>query len=748
MNTEGGITTSKHTTPNTMTATFPHFSQHDSMDCGPTCLRIIAKYYGKDIAIGKIRDWANTSKLGASLVGLTKAAEKMNMRSMASLVSYEQLQEEVPLPCVAHWQGKHFVVVYKIKNGYVYVSDPAYNRIKYKQSEFLAGFSGMSSERNANGFVVMLDPTPNFYQTEWADNKEKLGFGFLFKYLFQYKKYMAQIVIGLFAVGILNLIFPFLTQSIVDIGIRHQDINFIYLVLLAQLMVFLSRTGVDLIRSWLLVHISKRINISLLADYFTKLMRLPIAQFDSKMIGDFVQRIGDHERIERLLTSTSLNTIFSIFTVLIFGGVLGYYNLTILSVFIGFSVLYVGWVTLFLKKRREIDYRSFSQLSENQSKIYELLIGMREVKLNNAEQRKRWEWERLQAKMFKLSLNSLSIEQWQQGGSLFINELKNIVVTFYSAKLVLDGDITLGMMLAISYIIGQLNAPIAQFIELVIAGQDAKISLERLAEIHEKPDEDGDTGGAMDAPSVIQDLNLKNLTFRYDRNIPNYILKDLNLTLPAQKTTAIVGTSGSGKTTLLKVLLKFYDPETGQIDLGNTPLKNIGNSAWREKCGVVMQEGMLFSDTIAGNIALSADVIDYDRLAYAAKVANIQEFIERLPHGFHTKVGKDGIDMSTGQKQRLLIARAVYKNPDYIFFDEATSALDANNEKVIMQNLEAFFKGRTVVVVAHRLSTVKNADQIVVLERGEIIERGNHKELVDKRGAYYHLVKNQLELGQ
>ena len=731
-----------------MTTTFPHFTQHDSMDCGPTCLRIIAKYYGKEFPIGKIREWANTSKIGSSLIGLTKAAEKMNIRSLAVPVSYEQLENEVSLPCIAHWQGRHFVVVYKIKKGYVYVSDPAHNHIKYKQDEFMAGFSGMSSERNANGFVLMLDPTPDFYKTELGQKEQKLGFNFLVKYLFQYKKYISQLIVGLFAVGVLNLIFPFLTQSIVDVGIRHRDISFIYLVLFAQLMVFLSRTGVELIRSWLLIHISKRINISLLADYFMKLMRLPIAQFDSKMIGDFMQRIGDHERIERLLTSTSLNTVFSLFTVIIFGGVLGYYSPTILMMFLGFSALYVGWVTLFLKKRRDLDYRSFSQLSQNQSKVYELLIGMREIKLNNAERKKRWEWESLQAQLFKTTLNSLSVEQWQQGGSLFINELKNIVITFYSAKLVLDGDLTLGMMLSISYIIGQLNAPITQFIELIIAGQDAKISLERLAEIHDKPDEDDGEESKIELSSEIQNIELKKVDFRYDRNIPDFILKDLNLTIPARKTTAIVGTSGSGKTTLLKVLLKFYNTEQGTIELGNTNFKNLSSSSLRSKCGVVMQEGMLFSDTIAGNIALSSDTIDYDRLEYAAKIANIKEFIERLPHGFNTKIGKDGVDMSTGQKQRLLIARAVYKNPDYIFFDEATSALDANNEKVIMQNLEEFFKGRTVVVVAHRLSTVKNADQIVVLERGEIIEIGTHTELVKQRGAYFNLVKNQLELGK
>jgi ATP-binding cassette, subfamily B, bacterial len=580
-----------------MVKAFPHFRQHDVMDCGPTCLRIIAKHHGKDFSINKLRDWCNTSKIGSSLIGLVKAAEKMNMRSMPLAVDYEQLAQEVPLPCIAHWQGKHFVVVYKIKDGYVYVSDPAHKKMRYSQAEFSAGFSGIAHDRNANGFIVMLDPTANFYAENAAETEQKRGFRFLLKYLIQYKKYIFQLVIGLFAVGILNLIFPFLTQSIMDVGIKNQDIGFIYLVLFAQLMLFAGRTTIDLIRSWILMHISKRINISLLADYFMKLMRLPIAQFDSKMIGDFLQRIGDHEKIERLMTSTSLNTIFSLFTFLIFGSVLGYYSLSILSIFAVFSLLYIGWSILFLKRRRDLDYRTFSQMSENQSKTYELLIGMREIKLNNAERKKRWEWEAIQAKLFKTSLSGLSIQQWQQGGSLFINELKNIFITFYSAKLVLTGELSLGMMLAISYIIGQLNAPIAQFIELIMAGQSAKISLERLAEIHDKEDED--TGEAkVSPPSVIEDITINNLSFRYDKNMDDCILKDLNLVIPAQKTTAIVGTSGSGKTTLLKLLLKFYNTEKGDIFIGNTKFKDISSSAWREKCGVVMQEGMSLSVAI------------------------------------------------------------------------------------------------------------------------------------------------------
>lgn len=732
-----------------MAKAFPHFMQHDAMDCGPTCLRIVASHFGKQLPIAQIREWCNTNKLGSSLIGLTKGAEKMKLRSLPLSLTFEQLEKEAPLPCVAHWRGKHFVVVYKIKNNKVYVSDPAHGHIVYGKEEFLAGFSTMTKHLpEPTGFVLLLDPSPEFSIKDNTIAVPTLGLDFLWHYVKKYHSHLGQIIIGLLVASVLNLIFPFLTQSIVDVGIRQQNIGFIYLILFAQLMLFVSRTGIELIRNWLLMHISKRINVSLLADYFAKLMRLPIAQFDSKMIGDFIQRINDHERIEKLLTSTSLSSVFSLFTLVIFGAVLGYYSPSILFIFLIFSALYVGWMLIFLKKRRNLDYREFGQLSENQSKIYEILVGMREIKLNNAERKKRWEWEQIQARLFQTSLRGLAVGQWQQGGSLFINELKNIVITFYAAKLVLDGSITLGMMLAISYIIGQLNGPIMQFIELLISGQEAKISLERLAEIHQKQDEEEASERQMDIPEAIRDIQLEDVSFRYDRNSNEYVLKGVRMNIPAQKTTAIVGTSGSGKTTLLKLLLKFYDPEQGTIRLDDTPFNALSVQSWRERCGVVLQEGMLFSDTIAGNIALGSETIDTERLRYSAKVANIQEFINRLPHGFETKVGKDGIEMSTGQKQRLLIARAVYKNPDYIFFDEATSALDANNERTIMEHLESFFQGRTVVVVAHRLSTVKNADQIVVLERGAIIEQGTHTELVEKRGAYFNLVKNQLELGK
>jgi ATP-binding cassette, subfamily B, bacterial len=732
-----------------MAKAFPHFMQHDAMDCGPTCLRIVASHYGKQFPIAQIREWCNTNKLGSSLIGLTKGAEKMRLRSLPLSLTYEQLEKEAPMPCVAHWRGKHFVVVYKIKNSKVYVSDPAHGHIVYGKEEFLAGFSTMTRHLpQPTGFVLLLDPSPEFANKDNTIAVPTLGFDFLWHYVKKYRSHLGQIIIGLLVASALNLIFPFLTQSIVDVGIRQQNIGFIYLILMAQLMLFASRTGIELIRNWLLMHISKRINVSLLADYFAKLMRLPIAQFDSKMIGDFIQRINDHERIEKLLTSTSLSSVFSLFTLVIFGAVLGYYSPSILFIFLIFSALYVAWMVLFLKQRRNLDYREFGQLSENQSKIYEILVGMREIKLNNAEQKKRWEWEQIQARLFQTSLRGLAVGQWQQAGSMFINELKNIVITFYAAKLVLDGSITLGMMLAISYIIGQLNGPIMQFVELLISGQEAKISLERLAEIHQKHDEEEEQEHKMIIPEAIGDIQLDDVTFRYDKNISDFVLKGVSMNIPARKTTAIVGTSGSGKTTLLKLLLKFYDPEQGMIRLDGAPFSRLSVQSWRERCGVVLQEGMLFSDTIAGNIALGADMIDYERLRYAAQVANIQEFINRLPHGFETKVGKDGIEMSTGQKQRLLIARAVYKNPDYIFLDEATSALDANNERTIMEHLESFFEGRTVVVVAHRLSTVKNADQIVVLERGAIIEQGTHTELVAKRGAYFNLVKNQLELGK
>jgi ATP-binding cassette subfamily B protein len=725
---------------------FPHYKQADQKDCGPTCLKMIAKHFGKVIGVQELRKLTETTRIGSSLLGLSEAAEKLGFRSLGVKISLERLQE-APLPCILHWNKNHYVVLYKIIKGVFYISDPAHGFLKYNQEDFLKHWIGNNAnEKTEEGIVLLLEPTPKFYNAAFDTTEKTVGFSFLFKYLFRYHKFLIQLIIGLLAGSVLQLIFPFLTQSIVDVGINNQDIHFIYLILCAQLALFLGRTAIEVLRGWILLHLSTRINISLVSDFFIKLMNLPIAFFDTRMTGDILQRINDHKRVENILTNASLNVLFSMVNFLVFSAVLAFYSWQIFGIFLSGSILYFLWITIFLKKRRDLDYKRFSQKSAEQSKVIELINGMQEIKLHNAEKQKRWSWEYLQARLFKLSIQELSLEQRQNVGSGFINELKNILITVLSAKLVIDGDITLGMMLAISYIVGQLNSPIAQLIGFLREFQDAKISLERLSEIHEKEDEEPEGSQRISEVPMNANLQLKKLSFRYI-GAEKLVLKELDLEIPANKITAIVGVSGSGKTTLIKLLLKFYEADTGVIKIGNFDLKNISQKTWRAQCGVVMQEGYIFNDSIANNIALGEDDVDKKKLAHAVAVANIQEFIEELPLSYNTKIGAEGVGLSTGQKQRLLIARAVYKNPNYLFFDEATSALDANNEKVIMEKLNTFFEYKTVVVIAHRLSTVKNADQIVVLDKGKIIEVGNHQSLIEKKGNYYHLVKNQLELG-
>ncbi|MEL7269633.1 MAG: peptidase domain-containing ABC transporter [Bacteroidota bacterium] len=726
---------------------FPFFKQLDQMDCGPTCLRMVAKYYGKSYPADYLREKSNITREGVSLGGIADAAETIGFRTLAVSVDFETLTAEVPLPCIAHWRQKHFVVVHKISKGKVYVADPAHNLLEYSVEDFLEGWIGKGAGTNSEGYLLLLETTPRFYETE-EEAQETKGFSFLFRYFRPYSKYLAQLFLGLFVGSILQLIFPFLTQSIVDYGINYQNINFVYLILIAQLTLFASQTSVEVIRSWILLHITSRININLVSDFLLKLMRLPIAFFDSKNTGDIIQRIYDHDRIQGFLSSTTLNTIFSAFNVVIFGFVLAYYSLTIFLIFLFGSIIYVVWTLLFLKKRAELDYKRFDQAADNQSSIYQLISGMQEIKLNGSERRRRWEWEGIQVKLFKISIKSLALTQTQNVGGTFFNELKNILITFVAAKSVIDGQLTLGMMLSVQYIIGQLNLPISNFISFIQTGQDAKISLERLSEIHNQKDEEDADEKLHELPKK-KSLKLENLTFRYGGSSSPKVLENISLDIPEGKITAIVGASGSGKTTLIKLLLRFYEPTSGNISVGNTKLSNISASFWRKNCGSVMQDGFLFGDTIARNISESDSdrAIDKKRLIHATEVANITDYVEQLPTGFNTKIGSAGTNISGGQKQRILIARSVYKNPNYIFFDEATSALDANNEKTIMENLEEFYKGKTVVVVAHRLSTVKNADQIVVLDSGKVIEKGTHEELTEKRGTYYALVKNQLELG-
>ncbi|WP_433813005.1 peptidase domain-containing ABC transporter [Flavobacterium johnsoniae] len=734
---------------------FPNFKQEESKDCGPTCIKMIAKYYGKTVNIQELRDYSETNRGGSNLLSLSDAVEKIGFRSIGIKLNLKRL-DEMPLPCILFWDNCHYVVLYNIKNNFYYISDPAMGLVKYSKEDFIKNWLGKNANENtAEGIALFLEPTPKFYQSEFdTEEKNRVGFSLLAKYILPYKSFVVQLVIGLIAGSFLQLIFPFLTQSIIDIGVQNRSIHFIYLILFAQLFLFFGKSALDLIRSWILLHLSTRINISLISDFFIKLMNLPISFFDVRMTGDILQRINDHHRIERILTTSSLNVLFSTINMVIMGCVLAYYNIQIFVVFFLGSFFYFLWMALFLKKREVLDYKRFAEISNEQSKVIELVNGMQEIKLHNAEKQKRWGWEYIQARLFRVSMKALILEQTQTVGSNFINELKNIIIIFFSAKLVIDGSITLGMMLAISSIVGSLNGPITQLVDFVREFQDAKISMGRLSEIHQREDEvEQEQHQTHDVPKDF-DMIISNLSFRYTGS-DTPVLKDLNLTIPANKITAIVGTSGSGKTTLMKLLLKFYEPDKGDIILASqsenafssTSLSMIAQKAWRGSIGAVMQEGFIFNDTIANNIAIGEDRIDKKRLLYAADVANIMSYINEQPLGFNTMIGSEGIGMSTGQKQRLLIARAVYKNPEMLFFDEATSALDANNEKEIMQKLNLFFKDKTVVVIAHRLSTVMNADQIVVLDKGKIIEIGNHTTLVEQRGNYFELVKNQLQLG-
>ena len=728
-------------------ARFPFIKQMDAMDCGPTSLAMVAKYYGKTYSVQTLRERSFITREGVSMLGTSDAAESIGFRTMGVRLTFEKLAAEAVLPCIAHWRQNHFIVVYEIKKDMVYVSDPAHGLVKYTKDEFCQGWISTRKEGEDQGLCLLLEPTPDFYKTE-DESMNKSSFKFLFSYLRPYKKFLLQLVLGMLLGSMLQLIFPFLTQSIVDFGINNRDLNFITLILIAQLVLFISRSSVDFIRSWILLHISTRINISLISDFLIKLMKLPIGFFDTKMIGDIMQRIGDHRRIETFLTSSTLNIMFSLINLVVFGVVLIIYNTQIFTIFLIGSVLYMTWIYLFMKKRRELDFKRFAQLADNQSNLIQIITGMQEIKLNNCEKQKRWEWEKIQAKLFRVNIKSLALSQYQQIGSVFINQVKDIFISFIAARAVVEGQMTLGIMLAVQYIIGQLNSPIEQLIGFAHATQDAKISLERLGEIHLKKDEESPDDAKITLLPEKRGLTISNLSFQYEGPHSEFVLQDLDLEIPMGKVTAMVGMSGSGKTTLIKLLLGFYAPIKGDIRVGEILLSNISGRMWRQRAGVVMQDGFIFSDSIARNISVRDEVTDKKKLLHAVKIANIQEYIESLPLGYNTKIGLEGHGLSQGQKQRLLIARAIYADPDYIFFDEATNALDANNERVIMENLQEFYQGRTVVVVAHRLSTVKNADQIVVLDKGKVVEKGTHQELTRLRGAYYNLVKNQLELGK
>ena len=731
---------------------FPSFLQPDAMDCGSTCLKMLTKYYGKEYSLDTLRSLCYTTKEGVSLLSISEAAEQIGFKTVGGRISFDKLEKDALLPCIVHWNQEHFVVVYKIKSknlfrtqSIVYIADPAHGKVKYNEQEFKEHWISTKSGEQEKGVVLLMEPTQAFYNQQ-SDKTNTKSLKFLFSYFLKYKKFFGQLTIGLLLGSLFQLIFPFLTQSIVDTGIANKNISFIYLVLIAQMVLIISRMMVEFIRRWILLHISTRINISLISDFFIKLMKLPMSYFDTKLTGDILQRIEDHARVERLLTSRTLEIIFSFFTLIVFGIVLWIYNFKIFLIFFVGSLTYTVWILFFLKKRRELDFKYFETQAHNQSKTYQLIQGMQEIKLQNSEKRKRWEWEDIQADLFKINISALKLEQTQEAGNVFINESKNIIITIIAALSVISGEMTLGMMLATQYIIGQLTLPVEQMVRFIHDLQDTKISLERINEIHQKDDEDK----SKEFKQIIlpnNDIIIKNLMFQYEGPHSKKVLNNINLTIPQGKVTAIVGASGSGKTTLIKLLLQYYNPVKGTIEVGNQDLQLFNSTWWRNNCGAVMQDGFIFSESIAKNIAQNDDEINKEKLIKASQIANIHDFIMEMPLKYNTVIGNEGQNLSQGQKQRVLIARAVYKNPDFLFFDEATNALDANNEKAIVENLQEFYKGKTVIIVAHRLSTVKNADQIVVLDDGKIVEMGNHKELTVKKGAYYQLVKNQLELG-
>jgi len=732
---------------------FPKFTQLDAMDCGPTCLRMIAKHYGRHYSLETLRQHSFITREGVSMLGISDAAEYIGFRTSGVMISFEQLVKDTPLPCIVHWKQNHFVVVYNIKKdkkaGYlIYVADPALGLVTYDEADFKKCWYSTKKDEEEKGTALLLEPGPEFFDREEEKENRSRSLRYFLRYLAPYKSQLLQLVLGMLVVSILQLIFPFLTQSLVDVGIRDGNLSFITLILIAQLIIFVARLSVEFIRSWILLHMNTRINIALISDFLAKLMKLPLRYFDTKMTGDIMQRIGDHGRIESFLTGNSISTLFSFVNFFVFAFVLAYYNLVILGIFLAGNALYVAWILFFMKYRRELDYKRFAQSAGEQSNIIQLITGMQEIKLNNCEKQKRWQWERIQVKLFKIGIKGLILGQLQQVGSVFFSQTTNIVVSFIAAKAVVDGQMTLGMMMALTYIIGQLSSPVEQFIGFARAFQDAQISLERLNEVHGKEDEEETIENKLTILPDKRDISIENLSFSYDGADRDYVLDNINLAIPQEKVTAIVGASGSGKTTLIKLLLGFYEPNKGTIKVGETPLSVINPHLWRSKSGSVMQDGFIFSETIAQNIGVGDDYVDIEKLRHSVTVANIRDFIDGLPLGYNTKIGMEGNGISQGQRQRILIARAVYKNPEFIFLDEATNALDANNEKEIMKHLHEFYKGKTVVVVAHRLSTVRDADKIVVLDQGKVVEEGTHEELTALRGKYYELVKNQIELGK
>ncbi|NSL85518.1 peptidase domain-containing ABC transporter [Chitinophaga solisilvae] len=733
---------------------FPFYQQLNAMDCGPTCLRMVAKYYGRHYTTDTLRQKTGYGKQGVSLLGISETAEKIGFRTRGVHLSYHKLQQ-APAPAILHWDQNHFVVLVSCSSKGVKIADPARGIVSYTPAEFLHFWaSSKNAQREDTGTALLLEPTPTFF-AQAGEKEEKLSWSVVTQYLRPNSGKLSQVFLSLFVTSVLSLIFPFLSQSMVDTGINTGNLEYITIVLFAQLMLTFSNTVVGFIRSRLQLRISNHMNISILSDFWIKLTRLPVSYFDRHHTGDILQRIGDNKQIQGFLTGSAISTLFSLLNFFVYAIILSYFNVQLFLLFCAGNLLYFCWIRLFLRFRRKLNYAVFHVASKENNATLQLIQGMQEIRLNNAEKLKRWEWENIQATIFKINFKGLNYGQVQAAGALFINQGKDILISFMVARMVVDGQLTFGAMLAVQYIIGQLGGPVNDFISLVQSFQDARISMERLNEIHMLEDEEPADKTFVNHLSGSKNISISNLTFAYPGAGNDPVLENIDLHIPEGKVTAIVGVSGSGKTTLLKLLLKIYEQYDGEIKIGKHQQTNgegvhfryVSPSYWRRQCGAVLQDGYIFNDTIARNIAVGDEFIDHERLLHSCNIANILPFIESLPNSFNTQLGADGIGVSQGQRQRLLIARAIYKDPQYLFFDEATNALDANNEREIVDKLEEFFEGRTVIVVAHRLSTVKNADKIVVLHEGRIAEEGTHQQLTLLKGRYYELVKNQLELG-
>lgn len=732
--------------------TFPHYTQLNSSDCGPTCLRMIASFYGKEYSQETIRRHCFISREGVSLLGICDAAEYIGMHCLGMKLTIDQLVDEVNFPCILHWNQNHFVVCYDVKRSRIgekykfYIADPASQCITYNEEEFKKGWISSKFKGEECGVALLLEPDVDFGKNEddCYTPEKKRNFRTFAHYYLQHKRLLLQIIAGML-VGIgMQFIFPFLTQAMVDVGIGHKNFNIVTLILIAQIILFIAQLSVDFIRSWVLLHINARVDIALISNFLYKLTCMPLNFFDTRKLGDTLQRVGDHARIKSFLMGNSLNIIFSFVSLIIFSCVLAYYSIMIFSIFMVGNILNLLWITIFMKYRRELDSKRFGLSSTEQNRLVQLIQGMQDIKLNNCEREKRWEWEHLQIGLFRISSKGLTITQIQQTGSSFLSQATNFIILYLSATAVIHDNMTLGMMMSVSYIIGQLSAPFADFVNFAYALQDARISMERLNDIYEQEDEEDDIDKNMTILPTDHNIRIENMYFSYSGNSRNYTLQDINLTIEAGKVTAIVGSSGSGKTTLIKILQGFYKPNQGSVCIGNVPLELINPHVWRASTGSVMQDSFLFSDSIAKNIALSTEQIDIKRLQLASKMANVDSFISTMPLGYNTRIGMEGIGVSQGQRQRILIARAIYKNPEFIFFDEATNALDATNEWEIMNALHSFYKGKTVVIAAHRLSTISQADQIVVMKEGKIVEVGSHEQLLEKKGEYYELVNYQM----